>query len=214
MGMALGLDLARGEDDKDKAVIGVIGDSTFLHMGMQGLLEICYNRGNVTVLIPDNSATGMTGGQEHAGTGHDIHGAEAPRVDFAKLVEALGVRPERIRVADAYEMPTFFRALKEEIAQPEPSAIITNQPCVLIDRFERKPPLMVVEEDCTGCTNCLQVGCPAIHVTRRGTEIRPSGREVDKAWVRIDTAACTGCDLCEKTCGPGAIVPAEAVAVA
>ncbi|MBL6931801.1 MAG: indolepyruvate ferredoxin oxidoreductase, partial [Rhodospirillales bacterium] len=209
MGMALGMDLGRVEADRDKAIVSVIGDSTFLHMGMQGLLEMNYNHGNVTVLLLDNSTTGMTGGQDHAGTGQDIYGAEAPKVDFEKLCEALGVNPERIHVVDPYEMPSLYKLIKQEIAQPETSVIITNQPCVLIDRFERKPAFKVVEEECTGCANCLKVGCPAISVTRRDTETSKSGREVEKAWVKIDTAACTGCDLCQQTCAPNAIVLAQ-----
>ncbi len=212
MGMALGMDLGRVEADKDKAVISVIGDSTFLHMGMQGLLEMNYNKGNVTVLLLDNSTTGMTGGQDHAGTGQDIHGQAAPKVDFQKLCEALGVNPERIHTVDPYEMPSLYKLIKQEVAEPETSIIITNQPCVLIDRFERQPAFKVIEEDCTGCANCLKVGCPAISVTRRATETSKSGREVEKAWVKIDTAACTGCDLCQQTCAPNAIVLAQAEA--
>ena len=206
MGMALGMDLGRAEADKDKAVVGVIGDSTFLHMGMQGMLDITYNRGNVTILLLDNSAAGMTGGQDHPGSGRDIKGEEAPQVDFAKLIEALGVNPERIHVVDPYEMPTLFKHMKAEIKQPEPSVIITQRPCVLIDRFERTRPFKVIDEECTGCGNCLNVGCPAIHVTKRETVVKPSGKEVEKAWVTIDSNACTGCSLCPKTCGPKAIV--------
>ena len=206
MGMALGMDLGRVEADKNKAIVSVIGDSTFLHMGMQGLLEMNYNHGNVTVLLLDNSTTGMTGGQDHAGTGQDIHGQEAPKVDFAMLCQALGVNPERIHTVDPYEMPSLYKLIKQEMAVPETSIIITNQPCVLIDRFDRKPAFKVIEEDCTGCANCLKVGCPAIFVTRRANEISKSGREVEKAWVNIDTAACTGCDLCQQTCAPDAIV--------
>jgi indolepyruvate ferredoxin oxidoreductase, alpha subunit len=210
MGMALGMDLGRVEADKNKAIVSVIGDSTFLHMGMQGLLEMNYNHGNVTVLLLDNSTTGMTGGQDHAGTGQDIYGDEAPKVDFQKLCEALGVNPDRIHTVDPYEMPSLYKLIKQEIAEPETSVIITNQPCVLIDRFERQPAFKVIEDDCTGCANCLKVGCPAISVTRRATETSKSGREVEKAWVKIDTAACTGCDLCQQTCAPDAIVLAGA----
>ncbi|MBL6957363.1 MAG: indolepyruvate ferredoxin oxidoreductase [Rhodospirillales bacterium] len=209
MGMALGMDLGRAEADKDKGIVAVIGDSTFLHMGMQGLLEMTYNKGNITVLLLDNSATGMTGGQDHAGTGKDIHGAPAPQVDFVKLVEALGINPERIKTVSPYEMPTLFKYIREEIRQPEPSVIITNDPCVLIDDFSRQTPFKVIDEECTGCTNCLNVGCPAIHVTRRATEFRADGKEIAKAWVTIDTVACTGCNLCPQTCSPDAIVPVD-----
>lgn len=211
MGMALGLSKAKAEADAGKAVVGVIGDSTFLHMGMQGLLDIVYTGGNVTVLLLDNRAVGMTGGQDHPGTGRDINGGEAPQVDFAKLVEALGVKPERIHVVDPYELPTLSKTIRQEIAVPEPSVIITNQPCVLIDRFERRAPFKVVDEDCTGCTNCLRVGCPAISVTRTEKKMR-GGREQELKFVTIDTVFCTGCDICVSTCGPGAIVPAGAPA--
>ncbi len=209
IGMAQGMDIARGEADEKKAIIAVIGDSTFLHMGMQGLLDLTYNKGNVTLLLLDNRATGMTGGQDHAGTGRTIEGKEAPRVDFRKLVEALGVKPERIRECNPYELPLLYRALKEETAINEPSVVITNEPCVLIDTFHPTKPFTVKEDACTGCANCLNVGCPAIQVTRRETEVKANGKEVEKAWVQIETAACTGCDLCPKTCGPDAIVHAE-----
>ncbi|MCP5087478.1 MAG: indolepyruvate ferredoxin oxidoreductase [Rhodobacteraceae bacterium] len=209
MGMALGMDLGRSEKDRKKGIVAVIGDSTFLHMGMQGLLEMNYTNGNVTVMLLDNSTTGMTGGQEHAGTGLDIHGAPAPKVDFEKLCQALGVNPERIHTVDPYQLPELYKVMKHEIAQPEPSVIITNQPCVLIDRFEGKPALKVLDDKCSGCAKCLSVGCPAINVTRRETEERKSGPAFERAWVTIDTAACTGCNLCEQTCAYDAIVPAQ-----
>jgi indolepyruvate ferredoxin oxidoreductase alpha subunit len=207
MGVALGLDKGRSAADKDKRVLAVIGDSTFLHMGMQGLLDIVYNRGNVTILLLDNSAVGMTGGQEHPGTGRDIHGLEAPKINFRKLVEALGVKPERVHEVNPYELPVLFKALREEVKVEDTSVIITNQPCVLTERYRNKPPYAVDEEKCTGCSNCLAVGCPAIAVTRRETVVKPNGTEKELTFVAIDSAACTGCDLCPGTCGPEAILP-------
>ena len=209
MGIALGLDKGRAEADKDKRVLAVIGDSTFLHMGMQGLLDIVYNGGNVTVLILDNRAVGMTGGQANPGTGRDIHGNEAPRVDFAKLCEALGVRKERIHVLDPYQLPVLFKTIRDEIKVPEVSVIITDQPCVLIDDYKKQPAYEVIDDKCTGCGNCVDVGCPAIHVTRREKAVKPSGKEVELQFVRIETAACTGCSLCVQPCAPDAIVHAD-----
>ena len=212
MGMALGLDKGRGESDKDKKIVAVIGDSTFMHMGMQGLLNIVYNQGNVTVLLLDNRAVGMTGGQDNPGNGRNIHGEDTARVDFASLVKALGVREERVHVVDPYELPVLFKKLREETKIPEPSVIITNQPCVLVKDYHKLKPFAVVDDKCTGCGNCVDIGCPAIHVTRRDKVTKASGKEVDLAFVRIETAACTGCGLCLQPCAPVAIVPADTVA--
>lgn len=209
MGIALGLDKGRGEADKDKRILAVIGDSTFLHMGMQGLLDIVYNRGNVTVLILDNRAVGMTGGQPDPGSGRNIYNEPAPRVDFAKLVEALGVKRERIHVVDPYQLPVLFKTIREEIKIPEVSVIITDRPCVLIDDYQKQKPYAVIDEKCTGCGNCVEVGCPAIHVTRREKVVKPSGKEVELQFVRIETAVCTGCGLCVQPCAPEAIVHAD-----
>ena len=213
MGVALGLDKGRGADDEKTRILAVIGDSTFLHMGMQGLLDITYNRGNVTVLLLDNRAVGMTGGQENPGSGRDLYGEPAPRVDFARLVEALGVEPAHVHVVDPYQLPVLFRTLREEIRHAGPSVIITDRPCVLIDHYQKQPAYTVDEATCTGCGNCVEVGCPAIHVTRREKAIKASGREVELAFVRIETAACTGCELCLQTCAPKAIQPAAPRAV-
>ena len=208
MGVALGLDKGRSESDRDKKIVAVIGDSTFLHMGMQGLLDITYNRGNVTVLLLDNRTVGMTGGQDNPATGRDIRGEAAPRVDFVKICEALGVKPERIRKVDPYQLPVLFKALREETKIPEPSVIITDRPCVLIDDFKRQSPYVVDADKCTGCGNCVDIGCPAIHVKRREKAVKPSGKEVELQFVGIETAACTGCGLCVQPCAPGAIVAA------
>lgn len=207
MGVALGLDKGRAPGEENKKIVGVIGDSTFLHMGMQGLLDITYNGGNVTILLLDNRAVGMTGGQENPASGKNLHGEETMTVDFPKLVEALGVKPERIHVRDPYELPTLFKTLREETKIDEPSVIITNQPCVLTDRYIKRQPLRVEDKDCTGCGNCLDTGCPAILISRRETVIKPNGKERQLAFVNIDSGACTGCNLCTEVCSPDAIVP-------
>lgn len=209
MGVALGLDKVRAPSDENKSILAVIGDSTFMHMGMQGLLDITYNKGNVTILLLDNRAVGMTGGQENPGTGRNLQGEESARVDFRKLCEALGVKPERIHELNPYELPTLFKALRQEVKINEPSVIITNQPCVLVDYYKHQPAYTVIDEKCTGCTNCLDIGCPAILVTRRETVTKPNGSSKELAFVEIETAACTGCDLCLKTCAPDAIIPME-----
>jgi indolepyruvate ferredoxin oxidoreductase alpha subunit len=209
LSVAQGIDKGRSEADQDKNVLAVVGDSTFLHMGMQGLLDITYNKGNVTVLLLDNRTVGMTGGQNAPSSGKNLHGEETLRIDFRKLCEALGVKPERIHEVDPYEMPTLFKALRSEVKIKEPSVIITNQPCVLTERYSKLPPLKVEEDKCTGCGNCLDVGCPAISVTRRETVVKANGKERNLAFVQIDSAACTGCELCTKPCAPDAIVPAK-----
>ncbi|GHU05126.1 indolepyruvate oxidoreductase subunit IorA [Betaproteobacteria bacterium] len=208
MGMALGMDKGRGPADEKKNIVAVIGDSTFMHMGMQGLLDIAYNRGNVTVLLLDNRTVGMTGGQDNPASGRDIHGFDAPRVDFAKVVESLGIDPAHIRVVDPYILPVLFKTLREEVKHNGPSVIITNRPCVLIDDYEKQAAFEVNEPACTGCGNCVEIGCPAIHVTRREKVVKPSGKEVELSFVNIETAACTGCGLCLQPCAPDAIRPA------
>lgn len=205
MGIALGMDKGRGEADKDKRIVAVIGDSTFLHMGMQGLLDMVYNKANVTVLLLDNRAVGMTGGQDNPGNGRDIYGEEAPRIDFVNLVKALGVKEERVHKVNPYELPVLFKTIREEVKVPDVSVIITDQPCVLIKDYHKLKPYEVLDDKCTGCGNCLDVGCPAIHVTRRGKEVKASGREVDLAFVRIESSVCTGCGLCVQPCAPDAI---------
>lgn len=212
LSMAHGADKGRNAADADKRMVAVLGDSTFMHLGMQGLLDITYNRGNVTVLLLDNRTVGMTGGQENPGTGRNLHGEEAPRVNFVEIVRALGVEEEHIHLVDPYELPTMMRLLREETRYAGPSVIITNQPCALTDRYERRVPLRVIDDLCTGCGNCIDVGCPAISVLRRETVVRPNGREKKLAFAAIDSAACTGCGLCPNTCSPTAIVPTEALA--
>ncbi|MEO5366282.1 MAG: thiamine pyrophosphate-dependent enzyme [Magnetococcus sp. WYHC-3] len=210
MGIALGLDKGRGASDAGRAIVAVIGDSTFLHMGMQGLLDITYNRGNVTVLLLDNRAVGMTGGQDNPANGRNIRGEPAPRVNFRQLVEALGVRPERIHEVDPYQLPVLFRTLRREIKVPEASVIITDRPCVLIDDYAPLVPLRVDPQRCTGCANCFDLGCPAILVDHRELEHKPDGQERERVFARVESLACTGCNLCLETCAHVAFVPVQA----
>ncbi len=207
LGVAHGMAKAFEGAKDGKPVLAVIGDSTFLHTGMPALANMVYQGVNATVLLLDNRSTAMTGGQNNPANGRKLDGSPSPRVDFARLVEALGVRPERVRVVDPYELPTFFKVLREEMKAPEPSVIVTTRPCVLTEDFERRRPLKVVDEDCNGCARCFDVGCPAITATRRERETRSTGKVVDLAWARIERAMCTGCDLCAKACARGAIVP-------
>ena len=207
--IALGFDKGRVESDKDKKILAVIGDSTFMHMGMQGLLDITYNRGNVTVVIADNRTVGMTGGQETPASGRDIRGNPAPRIDLAALVKALGVKEERVHVLNPYQVPVLLKTLREETEIPEPSVIITDAPCVLGVDFQPNMPYRVLEDKCTGCGNCVLVGCPAVHVTRREKAVKKSGKEAELSFARIDSEVCTGCGLCLVPCAPGAIVECE-----
>jgi len=196
LGVAHGMAKSFASNGAAKPVLAVIGDSTFLHSGMPALANIAHHGANVTVLLLDNRVAAMTGGQD------------TPRLDFAQLVTALGVRPERVRTVDPYELPAFSKVLREEIKASEPSVIIAERPCVLSRDFVRRRPLVVIDDKCNGCARCLEVGCPAITVTRREHETRPSGKVVERAWVRIENGLCTGCDVCAKACARGAMVAA------
>ena len=178
-----GFNLAMGKAGERRSV-GVIGDSTFMHSGMTGICNIAYNMTNSTVIILDNSITGMTGHQQNPTTGKNLRGEPAGKVDLEALCRALGF--ERVRVVDPYDLKQVDQVLKEELAAEAPSIIISRRPCVMIRGTVHKPPISVNEDNCTGCSMCMQIGCPAISV--------PYGK------VRIDTTLCIGCGVCSQMC--------------
>ena len=173
----------------DKKIVATIGDSTFLHSGITGLIDVAYNRGAVTVVILDNSITGMTGHQQNPATGFDLHGKPAPQVRIEDLVRACGIN--KIWIVDAYDMKACETALSEAIQSREPAVVIARRPCVLILRGHVREPLEIVEEACKLCRSCLKIGCPAM--------------ELRDGKVKIDAKVCTGCGVCMQICKFGAI---------
>ena len=164
--------------------VAVIGDSTFMHSGMTGLANIAYNQSNSTVIILDNSITGMTGHQQNPTTGYNIKGDPAGKIDLEKLCRALGF--ERIAVVDPYNLEECDRVLKEELAVNEPSVIISRRPCALLKNVKHKAPLVVAEDKCVGCKSCMRIGCPAI--------------SIKNGKAKIDTTLCVGCGVCSQLC--------------
>ncbi|WP_368233470.1 indolepyruvate ferredoxin oxidoreductase subunit alpha [Anaerotruncus rubiinfantis] len=190
-----GFNTARGGDSAEKSV-AVIGDSTFMHSGITGLIDITYNRGNSTVIVLDNSITGMTGHQQNPTTGLTLKNQPTPQVSIEKICEAAGVK--RIRVVDPNELQELEAVIKEELAADEPSVIIARRPCALLKYVKHNPPLAIDQDKCKNCKMCMKIGCPAISAT--------SGKVV------IDDTLCVGCDLCKKMCGFGAIKSTAEVA--
>lgn len=183
-----GFNKARGEE-AEKSTVAVIGDSTFMHSGMTGLVNIAYNSTNSTVIILDNSITGMTGHQQNPTTGKNLKGDPAAAVNLEELCKAIGIK--RIRVVDPYNLAETEAAIKEELAAPEASVIISRRPCALLKYVKHKPALKVVNDKCKGCKMCLKLGCPAISVR--------DGKAV------IDHTQCVGCGICTEVCKFGAI---------
>jgi indolepyruvate ferredoxin oxidoreductase alpha subunit len=188
-GMAKGLALQGGKQQKP---VAVIGDSTFLHSGITGLVNMVYNGGDAIVIIMNNDTTGMTGGQEHAGTGRSAKGTEAPRLDIPKLCTAIGAK--RVREIDTYRIKDLEKIMKEELALPGPSVLISNQPCVLRYRVSKKA-YAVERKTCKGCKLCLKAGCIALSFT-------PEGKA---GYVEIDPLLCNGCGVCAQLCTSGSM---------
>lgn len=178
-----GFNKAIGEEAESNSV-GVIGDSTFIHSGMTGITDISYNMSNSTVIILDNSITGMTGHQQNPTTGKNLRGEPAGKVDLEALCRALGFN--RVRVVDPYDLKAVEEAITEELASKEPSIIISRRPCVMIKGTVHKPPISVDESKCVGCKQCMSIGCPAIAVK-------------DKK-AHIDPTLCIGCKVCSQMC--------------
>ena len=200
IGMAHGMSKALKEKGKGK-VVGVIGDSTFLHSGITPLLNMAYNNSDALIIILDNSTTAMTGMQEHPGTGYTLMGKEAKKVNLTDLVSALGI--ENIKVIDPMDLQATKTAIKEELAKDGPSVIIAQRPCALFKRSKIKPkPALKVDPDkCEGCKSCLGLNCPPIS-WKKGITKEGSKR---KGISFIDQTLCNGCGLCEQICKFGAI---------
>jgi indolepyruvate ferredoxin oxidoreductase alpha subunit len=173
----------RATDDKHPAAC-VIGDSTFIHSGITGLIDIAYNGSASVVIILDNSITGMTGHQQNPTTGYNIKGDPAGKIDLEALCHAIGIR--RVRVVDPYDLAACETAIKEELAAGEASVIISRRPCVLLKTVKPKPPVKVSPDACRGCKKCLSLGCPAISFkNKRAT---------------VNETLCVGCGICEQLC--------------
>ena len=187
-----GFNKAMGEEGEKKTV-AVIGDSTFMHSGMTGLANIAYNQSNSTVIILDNSITGMTGHQQNPTTGYNIKGDPAGKIDLEALCRAIGI--QRVRVVDPYNLKECDQVLKDELAAEEPSVIISRRPCALLKYVKHKAPLVVDTEKCRSCKACMRIGCPAISMR--------DGKAV------VDATQCVGCGVCEQLCAFGALQSKE-----
>ncbi|MCP3177883.1 MAG: indolepyruvate ferredoxin oxidoreductase subunit alpha [Desulfuromonadales bacterium] len=194
IGNATGLGKILSPEDRKK-VVAVIGDSTFLHTGINGLIDMVYNRSQGTVIILDNRITGMTGRQENPSSGYTLMGEPAPEVNLEQLCLSVGVR--HVKVIDPYDLDLTRATIREEMDRPEPSVIITRRPCMLMKRdvVKRKPPLVVDIHKCTACKACLKLGCPAIIWNDSAGE---------KGKAQVDPLICVGCGVCEQVCKFGA----------
>ena len=171
----------------------MIGDSTFAHSGITGLVNIVYNRSNSTVIILDNSITGMTGHQQNPTTGYTIRNEPTTAIDMAALCHAVGIK--RVTVIDPNHVKELKELIQQEVAAEEPSVIICRRPCALLKQVKHNPPVHVDTNRCRMCKACFKVGCPAI--------VKGDGA------ASIDTTLCVGCGLCTPLCPFGAISEPE-----
>lgn len=178
-----GFNKALGSESENKTV-AVIGDSTFMHSGMTGLANIAYNQSNSTVIILDNSITGMTGHQQNPTTGYNIKGDPAGKIDLEKLCRSMGI--EHVRVIDPYNLQECETVIKEELSINAPSVIISRRPCALLKYVKHNAPLKVNTDKCVGCKSCMKIGCPSLSIKN------------NKACV--DRTSCVGCKVCTQLC--------------
>ena len=188
IGAVHGFNKVLGKESESKTV-AVIGDSTFMHSGMTGLANVAYNQSNSTIVIVDNSITGMTGHQQNPTTGLNIKGDPAGKIDLEALCKAMGFT--NVRVVDPYNLKECDEVLNEELSKDEPSVIISRRPCALLKNVKHNPPISVKEDKCVGCKSCMKIGCPAISVRNK------------KAT--IDATLCVGCNVCSQLCPVGAL---------
>ncbi len=188
-----GMEKAKGKE-YIKNWVAVIGDSTFMHTGINSLINMVYNKGTGTVLILDNSTTGMTGHQDHAATGKTLKGEETNAVDLVTLCKAVGVK--HVYEINAFDTENLEKAIKEATAMDEVAVIITKSPCVLLSKAPVKKQYTILPEVCKKCGMCMKPGCPAITKLENGT-------------IAINDTMCNGCGLCEQACRFGAVIPVE-----
>ncbi len=179
-----------GDRENAGRTVAVIGDSTFIHSGVTGLINIAYNESNATVIILDNSITGMTGHQQNPTTGYNLKGDPCTKIDLESLCHAVGIK--RVRVVDPYDMEACQSVIKEELAADEPSVIISRRPCALLKYVKHPGPICSDTEKCKGCKACMSIGCPAISMV--------DGK------AKIDATLCVGCGVCEQLCKFDALV--------
>ncbi|CVI72135.1 2-oxoacid ferredoxin oxidoreductase [Clostridiales bacterium CHKCI001] len=184
-----GMEKAKGKE-YIKNWVAVIGDSTFLHTGINSLMNMVYNQSTGTVIILDNSTTGMTGHQDHAATGKTLQGDPTWAIDIPGVCRAMGIK--NVIEVNAFALKELERVIKEEVAKDEISVIITKSPCVLLDKKRVYTPYVCDSEKCKKCGMCMKPGCPAMTKKADGT-------------ILIDDTMCTGCGLCEQLCKFGAI---------
>ena len=182
-----------GGRETEKNTVCVIGDSTFMHSGMTGLANIAYNQSNSTVIILDNSITGMTGHQQNPTTGYNIKGDPAGKIDLEALCRAMGF--SRVEVVDPYDLASCERVIRQELEAEDASVIISRRPCALLKYVKKKAPLRVAPDACKGCRMCMRIGCPAISIR--------SGKAV------VDATLCIGCGVCTQMCRFGAFQKKE-----